>query len=83
MRSAEDPRIDEALRALDATLAGEPADPEYADLAELAILLRDERPVCDSPFAARLDERVRRGFAPPPTERDRRWWRSFGAWGAA
>lgn len=46
----------DALEAIDATLAGEPADPRFADLAELALLLREERP--DPPSSAVLDERV-------------------------
>jgi hypothetical protein len=59
------PEIVGALMAVDATLAGEPADPEYAELAELALILRRERPSPSDAFAARLDQRVERRFARP------------------
>ncbi len=73
------PEVTAALLAVDATLAGEPADPEYADLAELALILASERPAPAEPFAARLDERVERRFARParptrsPARRMRGW----------
>src|SRR3954469_18999089 len=57
------------LAALDDALAGRPVDPDLADLAELAILLRDERPAPDPAFARSLDERVRRGFPHTPKRR--------------
>ena len=67
-----------ALMAVDATLAGEPVDPEYAELAELALILRRERPRTSDAFTARLDERVERRFArPAPAARGtglRRWF---------
>jgi hypothetical protein len=50
------------LDALDDALAGRPVEPDLADLAELATLVRDERPVPDPAFASSLDERARRGF---------------------
>ncbi|MGZ4176055.1 MAG: DUF4349 domain-containing protein [Solirubrobacteraceae bacterium] len=50
---------------MDATLAGEPVDPEYAELAELALILRRERPRTSDTFAATLDDRVERRFARP------------------
>ena len=50
------------LAALDDALAGRPVDPDLADLAELAVVVRDERPVPDPAFASSLDERARRGF---------------------
>jgi len=58
------------LAALDDALAGRPVDPDLADLAELAILVRDERPAPDPAFAHSLDERARRGF--PRTAKRRR-----------
>ena len=71
------PEIAGALMAVDATLAGDPVDPEYAELAELALILRRERPRTSDAFAARLDERVERRFArPAPAARGtglRRW----------
>jgi hypothetical protein len=66
-----------ALMAVDATLAGDPVDPEYAELAELALILRRERPRTSDAFTARLDEQVQRRFArPAPAVRGtglRRW----------
>src|SRR6185437_6178757 len=59
------PEIAGALMAVDATLAGDPVGPEYAELAELALILRRERPRTSDAFAARLDERVERRFARP------------------
>ena len=50
------------LAALDDALAGRPVDPDLADLAELAVLVRDERPAVDPAFARSLDERAERGF---------------------
>ncbi|MGH2896585.1 MAG: DUF4349 domain-containing protein, partial [Solirubrobacteraceae bacterium] len=71
------PEIAGALMAVDATLAGEPVDPEYAELAELALILRRERPRTSDAFTVRLDERVQRRFArPAPAARGtglRRW----------
>ncbi|MGH2889315.1 MAG: hypothetical protein ACRDNJ_06785, partial [Solirubrobacteraceae bacterium] len=55
-----------ALLAIDATLAGEPADPEYAELAELALLLHDQRPTPEPAFASVLDARVEGRFARLP-----------------
>jgi Domain of unknown function (DUF4349) len=53
-----DPDVAAALDAIDATLAGEPVDPSYAELAELALLLADDRPGVDPVFAHTLDQRV-------------------------
>jgi hypothetical protein len=77
------PEMATALLAVDATLAGEPVDPEFAELAELALILRDERPRTGDAFAASLDERVQRRFArPAPAARGtglRRWLYGSGA----
>jgi hypothetical protein len=66
-----------AVMAIDATLAGDSVDPQYAELAELALILRRERPRTSDTFAARLDERVESRFArPAPAVRGtgfRRW----------
>lgn len=69
------PEMTEELDAIDATLAGEPVDPEYADLAELALLLRADRPSPADEFVTLLDERVVRRFhaAPPKRPRRARW----------
>ncbi|MDQ6804186.1 MAG: DUF4349 domain-containing protein [Actinomycetota bacterium] len=58
-----DPEIAEQLDAIDATLAGEPVAPRFAELAELALLLSVARPEAPSPeFAAELDRRVEGRF---------------------
>jgi hypothetical protein len=77
-----DPRASAALAAIDATLAGEPADPEFAALSELALILRDERPECEPSFAAGLDDRVARRFASPgrPSAATAAPGRSRGRW---
>ena len=66
-----EPEVLASLEAIDATLHGEPVDPEHAELAELALILRDERPVPGDPFLARLDRRVETRFA--PTTKPRRF----------
>ena len=54
------------LAALDDALAGRPVDPDLADLAELALLVRDERPAPGPAFTRSLDSRVERGFPRAP-----------------
>jgi hypothetical protein len=61
------------LAALDDALAGRPVDPDLADLAEFALLVRDERPAPDPAFANSLDERARRGFPRTPKRRAFAW----------
>jgi hypothetical protein len=65
------------LAALDDALAGRPVDPDLADLAELAILVRDERPAPDPAFANSLDERARRGFPRTTKRRGAFAWPKF------
>jgi len=87
-----DPAIAEQLDAIDATLAGDPVDPRFAELAELALLLAVGRPEGPRPeFAHELDRRVRARFgrvepadalAAPRGARARRW-RLTPAMGAA
>jgi Domain of unknown function (DUF4349) len=75
-RADEFPPDDEMLATLeviDATLAGEPVDPEHAELAELALILADDRPRPAPQFAARLDQRVQERFERPA--RSRPWRR--------
>src|SRR5258708_20392059 len=55
-----DPEMLAALDAIDATLAGEAVDPEHAELAELALLLADQRPHVEPGFAGALAGRVGR-----------------------
>jgi hypothetical protein len=60
------------LEAVDAALSGRPVDPDHAALADLALLLRDERPQPAPAWAAELDRRAQAGFPSPP--RPRRQW---------
>jgi hypothetical protein len=82
-----DPDVAAALDAIDATLAGEPVDPMYAELAELAVLLADERPPVDPAFARALDERVEGRFGGAGREMERpsrrSAWSGWWAGGAA
>ena len=71
MRWADDepltPEVARALTAIDATLDGDPVDPSYAELAELALFLREDRPEPAAPWATELDVRVARRFRPAPS----------------
>jgi predicted RNA-binding protein YlxR (DUF448 family) len=85
-----DPEMAAYLDAIDATLAGEPVDPRHAEIAELALLLADERPRPRPEFAAALDARAARRFAPAspagqaaPQPIRRRWGRGLMAGGLA
>src|SRR5215211_3626066 len=57
------------LAAVDAALAGRAVAPEHAELAELALLLRDDRPQPTTGWTAQLDGRVAAGFPAPPRRR--------------
>jgi hypothetical protein len=61
-----DPEIAATLDAIDATLAGEPVDARYAELAEIALLLASDRPQPAPEFARSMDERVERRFEASP-----------------
>ncbi len=64
------------LEAVDAALAGRYVHPEHAELAELALLLRDERPEPAPAWATQLDRRAQARFpARPRKKRDRGWMR--------
>jgi hypothetical protein len=82
MRTAEplEPEIEAALEAIDATLAGEPVDPGHAELAELALILRADRPAVGEPFAVTMDARVRDRFAQPAVRRAWPWRRPARRW---
>jgi Domain of unknown function (DUF4349) len=58
--------ITSALAVIDATLAGEAVEPEYAELAELSVILAATGEAPRPEFAAELDRRVERRFAPEP-----------------
>jgi uncharacterized protein DUF4349 len=65
------------LEAVDDALAGRPVRPEHADLAELALLLRDERPEPAPTWATHLDRRVAAGFPARPRRRVWPWVREW------
>ena len=80
-----DPEVAATLDAIDATLAGEPVDARFADIAEIALLLAADRPEVPPAFGHSLDQKVERRFATPGTPENRphrrRSW--SGLWGAA
>ncbi|HET8758917.1 MAG TPA: DUF4349 domain-containing protein [Solirubrobacteraceae bacterium] len=68
------------LEAVDAALAGRYVAPEHAELAELALLLRDDRPEPTPAWRSRLDRRVEAGFPARPKQRRRlRVWLGHAA----
>jgi Domain of unknown function (DUF4349) len=78
-----DPEIAATLDAIDATLAGEPVDGRYAEVAEIALLLASDRPEIPPAFARSMDQKVERRLAAPSASekpRKRSW---LGAWQAA
>ena len=79
MRRAEplEPEMAAALAAIDATLEGDPVDPEHAELAELALILRAERPAPATAVAGAIDDRVAARLARPPRRRRLRPTRSW------
>jgi Domain of unknown function (DUF4349) len=70
-----------SLEVIDATLAGEVVEPEYAELAELTLILAGQRPIPEQDFTRALDEQVARRFVRPsrPTPRRLRWLSIPGA----
>ncbi len=90
MREAEpSPEMLATLDAVEATLAGEPVDPAFAEIAELALLIRAERPAPTQEFGHELDDRVARRFdksvpgAVQPRRRRSWWWTLAPAGGLA
>jgi hypothetical protein len=80
------PEVTRELEALDAALAGRPVAPEHAELAGLAVALREEAPRPRPEFALDLDLRARDGFPAEPAPRmprkrvpRRRWGLALGA----
>lgn len=60
-----DPETAASLNAIDAAIAGEPVAPQYAGMAELALLLAAERPELPAEVSRSLDQRLERCFADP------------------
>jgi hypothetical protein len=77
-----DPEVVAALEAIDAALHDEPVDPELAELAELSLILRDERPEPDDAFSNRLDHQVATRFAAPKRPKPRSSSRGLWAGGS-
>jgi hypothetical protein len=67
------------LEAVDAALAGRYVAPEHAELADLALLLREERPEPTASWATRLDRRVADGFPARPKQPRFRWMYTHAA----
>jgi hypothetical protein len=63
------------LEAVNAALAGRYVAPEHAELADLALLLRDDKPQAAPAWATHLDRRVEAGF--PARPKERRTWISI------
>ena len=57
------------LEAVDAALAGRYVAPEHAELTELALLLREDKPEPSAAWATHLDRRVEAGFPARPRRR--------------
>jgi hypothetical protein len=60
-----EPEVAETLAAIDATLAGEAVDPEFAEVAELALLLAADRSEPRVEFTRELNDRVSARFEQP------------------
>jgi Domain of unknown function (DUF4349) len=69
-----DPDVAASLDAIDAALAGEPVDPDHADVAALALLITAERPRMGATAAQSLDERIRGRFGGGGKRARRRAW---------
>jgi hypothetical protein len=77
---SEPTEVTSALAVIDATLGGEAVEPQYAELAELSLILAAEREIPPSAFAAELDERAARRFAGGPPDAGRAPRRSRWPW---
>jgi uncharacterized protein DUF4349 len=76
------PDVERELEALDDALAGRRVAPDLTELADLALLLREDRPAPAEPFGRYLDNRVERGFPgrDPRQRTSRRRWTAWQAW---
>jgi uncharacterized protein DUF4349 len=64
-----DPEVERELEAIDRALAGEPVEPDLADLADLAFELRSQRPEPTAEADAKLDLLAEAGFPPRSSDR--------------
>jgi hypothetical protein len=71
-----DPDLSAELEAIDATLSGRLVAPEFAELAELTVMVAAERPQLDASRARALDERVLGRFGGVAARAPHRPWRS-------
>jgi hypothetical protein len=60
----QDSQVVGELAAVDAALIGEPIDPEFVELAELALAIEAERPRPRPEYVRELDVRAAEGFPP-------------------
>src|SRR5918992_2844841 len=76
------PDVERELEALDDALAGRRVASDLAELGELALLLRDDRPAPSEGFGRYLDNRVERGFPgrDPRSHVFKRRWFTWQAW---
>ena len=63
---ALDPAAERDLAAIDAALGGRPVPSEHADLADLALELRGQRPTARQEFVSELDASAAAGFPASP-----------------
>jgi Domain of unknown function (DUF4349) len=76
------PEVERELAALDDALAGRRVAPDLAELGELALALREQRPRPTEGFGGYLDKRMERGFPgkdPRVRASGRRWWSGWMA----
>ena len=76
------PDVERELEALDDALAGRRVAPDLAELGELALLLREDRPAPNDAFRRRLDIRAERGFRErdPRSRASGRRWLAWHTW---
>jgi hypothetical protein len=76
------PDVERELEALDDALAGRRVAPDLTELADLALLLREDRPTPTDGFGRFLDTRVERGFPgrDPRTRTSGRRWLAWHGW---
>jgi Domain of unknown function (DUF4349) len=76
------PDVERELEAVDDALAGRRVAPDMTELADLALLLREDRPAPTETFGRSLDNRMQRGFPgrDPRSRASGRRWTTWQAW---